>query len=279
VSGAGRSPSSLAQCSRRCWFGPAFAYSDRAEETPYEVPSVVSGSTDDPVPDRGQAPDPLTPLGIARPATPCNPLEHTPCLRSILNGIAVSLTVACLIPALLFYLTLLIAGVDTAVVVALVWSFGAVGWRRVTRRSPSGLLAITVVVMTVRSVAALASGNTFVYFLQPVVSDGVVASVFLLSLLTARPLVARLAADFYPMTLELAGRPGIRRLLWRLTLLWGVVCLAKGLVGFWLLESQSLMTFVLVKNITLISMTLLATVATIAASVLVARKEGLFPAS
>ena len=101
---------------------------------------------------------------------------------------------------------------------------------------------------------------------------------FLLSLLTARPVVARLAADFYPLTRDLADRPRIRRLLWRLTLMWGVVCLAKGLVSFWLLESQSMMTFVLVKNITLISMTLLATAATVAASAVVARKEGLLPA-
>lgn len=203
-------------------------------------------------------------------------LEH-PCLRSVMAGIVVSLAVACVVPAVLFYLVLVGVGIQAAVVVALLWSCGAIVWRHATNRAPSGLLILTVVIMTVRTVAALASGNTFVYFIQPVISDGVVASVFLLSLLTARPVVARLAADFYPMTRDLASRPRVRRLLWRLTLLWGVVCLAKGLVSFWLLESQSLVTFVLVKNITLISMTLLATVATVAASAAVARQEGLLP--
>ena len=201
-----------------------------------------------------------------------------PCLRSVIKGLAISLLIACVIPAFLFYLALTTLNVVAAVVIALAWSCAAIGWRWATNRAPSGLLALTVGVMTVRTALALATGNTFIYFFQPVISDGVVAAVFLLSLLTARPVVARLAGDFYPMTRDLANRPRIRRLLWRLTLMWGVVCLAKSLVSFWLLESQSLFTFVLVKNISLISLTVLATVATVAAAVLVARKEGLLPA-
>jgi hypothetical protein len=81
--------------------------------------------------------------------------------------------------------------------------------------------------MTVRSVVALATGDTFLYFLQPVISDGVIATGFLLSLATARPVVARLAADFYPMDLDIANRPRIRRLLWNLTLMWGMVCVSS----------------------------------------------------
>jgi hypothetical protein len=206
-------------------------------------------------------------------------LRVRPGLASVIRGIALSLMIACVIPGLLFYGALVTAGLGAAVVIALLWSGGAIAWRHMTNRAPSGLLILTVAVMTVRTVALLASGNTFVYFFQPVISDGVVASVFLLSLLSARPVVARLAADYYPMTRDVAARPRIRRLLWRLTLMWGVVCLAKGLIGFWLLESQSLVTFVLVKNITLISLTVLATAATVGAAVMVARKEGLLPAT
>ena len=49
--------------------------------------------------------------------------------------------------------------------------------------------------------------STWLYFLQPVISDGVVAALFLLSLASARPMVARLAGDFYPMDHELAVTP------------------------------------------------------------------------
>ena len=215
---------------------------------------------------------PTSPDGNALPDD-----AHRPCVKAVVVKLSVSVLVACVIPAALFYLAMVAAGISTAVVVALLWSYGAIGWRWATRRAPSGLLAITVAIMTVRSIFTLSTGDTFVYFFQPVISDGVVAAVFLLSLVTARPVVARLAGDFYPMTRDLATRPRVRRLLWRLTLLWGLVCLVKGAVSFWLLESQSLVTFVLVKNITTISLTILAVVATVLAAVLVARKEGLLP--
>ena len=81
---------------------------------------------------------------------------------------------------------------------------------------------------TVRTGFPLARGNTFVYFGQPVFADATVAAIFLGSLLTARPIGARLAPDFYPIDAPLAARPRIRRLFRRLTLLWGLV---MGLAG------------------------------------------------
>ena len=71
-------------------------------------------------------------------------------------------------------------------------------------------------------------------------NNGVIALVSLLSLATARPVVARLAADFYPMDEDIAKRPRVQRLFWRLTLLWAVVCLVKALATIWLLQSQTL---------------------------------------
>jgi uncharacterized membrane protein len=202
-----------------------------------------------------------------------------PCLKAIIHRLAVNLWIACVVPALLFYVTLVTLNVSAAVVLALAWTYGAIAWRWATNRPLSGLLVLTVGIMTVRTVIALATGDTFLYFFQPVVSDGVIAAGFLLSLATARPVVARLAADFYPMDPDVATRPRVRRLFWHLTLMWALVCLVKGAVSFWLLQSQSLVNFVLIKNISLISMTILAVAATVGASVLVARKEGLLAAA
>ncbi len=148
-------------------------------------------------------------------------------------------------------------------------------WRWATKRPLSGLLVLTVGVLTIRSAITLSTGDTFLYFLQPVVSDGLVAAIFLVSLATARPVVARLAADFYPMDRDVAARPRIRRLFWHLTLLWALVSLVKGGAGFWLLRSQSLVDFVLIKSILVISLTVLAVGVTIWSSTYVARKEGL----
>ena len=121
----------------------------------------------------------------------------------------------------------------------------------------------------------LATGNTFVYFVQPVFADAAVAAIFLGSLLSARPIVARLAPDFYPIDDALAARPRIRRLFRRLTLLWGLVIVAKGSVTLWLLLSLSTVNFVLIKSSAIISLTLLAAVTTLALAAIVGRQEGL----
>ncbi len=198
-----------------------------------------------------------------------------PRLRTILGRIATSLLTACFIPAVLFYVCLATISVWAALVAALAWCYGASAFRMATKRQRSGLLMLTVAILTARTVFALASGDTFLYFLQPAVTDVVVAVVFIASLVTARPVVARLASDFFPMTAEVASRPRIQRLFWRLTLLWALVCLGKAAVTVSLLVSQSTMTFVVVKSICLLSITVLAVTATVLAAVWVARQEGL----
>ena len=202
-------------------------------------------------------------------------VPHRPRLGTVIRRVALSLLIACVVPATVFYVCFLVAGVWTAIVGALAWSYGAIAWRALTGRRTSGLLILTAIVMTGRTVIALVTDSTFLYFLQPIISDGVVATTFLLSLATARPLVARLAGDFYPMDHALAMRPRVQRLFRNLTVLWAVLCLGKALMTLWLLESQSLATFVLVKSISMLAINVLAAVATIGAAVVVARKEGL----
>jgi intracellular septation protein A len=203
------------------------------------------------------------------------PVPTRPRLRTVLRRVGLSLTVACAIPAALFFTSYQLFGVWPAIIVALCWSYGAIAFRALTGRRTSGLLVLTAIVLTGRTVVAAVAHSTFFYFLQPIITDGVVAATFLLSLASARPIVARLAGDFYPMDAELSLRPRMRRLFWRLTAMWAVVCLAKAVAMFWALNSLSLDTFVLVKSISMPAANLLAVVATVSAAVLVGRKEGL----
>jgi hypothetical protein len=196
-------------------------------------------------------------------------------LRTIIRRVGLSLLIACVIPGTVFYVCFAVAGVWTAILAALGWSYGAIAFRALTGRRTSGLLVLTAIVMTGRTAIALATGSTFLYFLQPVISDGVVGTTFLLSLATARPVVARLAGDFYPMDHELSMRPRIRRLFWHLTMLWALLCLGKATMTMWLLQSTSLDTLVLVKSISVPTINTLAAAATITAAVVVGRKEGL----
>jgi hypothetical protein len=191
--------------------------------------------------------------------------------------VAVSLATAVFAPAALLWVMLVIFNVATAVLVALAWMVGAMGWRWATKRRVSGLLLLTLGIMTLRTAFTLITGNTFIYFVQPVFADFAVAAIFLGSLWSARPVIARLAPDFYPMSAAGAARPEMRALFRRLTLMWGLVILVKGTITLWLLESLSTVNFVLIKGGAIITLTLTAAVVTIVWSVIVGRQEGLLP--
>ena len=198
-----------------------------------------------------------------------------PQLGAVIRRVALSLLVACVVPAVLFYVGFRLTSVWVAMFVALGWSYGAIAWRAVTGRRTSGLLILTASVMTGRTLIAVLTDSTYLYFLQPIISDGLIAAMFLLSLASASPMVARLAGDFYPMDRELSLRPALRRLFGGLTLMWGALGLGKAVFMLWLLRSQSLDTFVLVKSISLPTLNILAVVATVGAAVVVARRENL----
>jgi uncharacterized membrane protein len=215
----------------------------------------------------------MTSLELTPKVSLVKPCPHAAALGAVMRRLALSLLVAVGVPAALFYATFEVLGLTSAILTALGWSYGAIAWRRVRHLPMSGLLVLTSTVLTIRTIFTLSTGNTYIYFLQPVVSDAIVALVFLGSLTAARPLVARLAADFYPMSPDLAAHPRIRRLFWRLTLMWGGVCLLKAGVGYWLLESLSVPTFVLVKSSAMIGMTAAAVAVTIVASLVVLRHE------
>lgn len=152
--------------------------------------------------------------------------------------------IATAVPSVLFYVCFQLAGVWLAFAAALGWCYGMLGWRVATGRRCTALLWITAVGLTAKTVLSLATGNTFVYFVQPAVTNTVIAVLFLVSLLGARPLVGRVAGDFFPMNDDVASRPRVQRLFRHLTLMWGLLCLGQAVLTVWLLQTASLGTFV-----------------------------------
>jgi hypothetical protein len=202
-----------------------------------------------------------------------------PRLRAVLRHLGLSLLWANVVPAALFYACFAAGSVWTALVAALAWCYGAMAWRLTTRRQASGLLWLTAVGLTIKTALSVATGSTFLYFVQPAVNDSAVALLFLASLATARPVVARLASDFYPMTDDVARRPRVQQLFWRLTLLWAFICLVKAAATLWLLESVPLVTFVAVKSVLTPGIAIVGGIATVAIAFRVARREGLLHAT
>jgi hypothetical protein len=198
-----------------------------------------------------------------------------PHLRAIVRRLGVNLLFANVVPGVLFYVCFVAVNVWLALAVALGWCYAAMLWRLWTKRPSSGLLWLTVIGLTARTAISVATGSTFFYFIQPALGDAVIGLVFLVSLATATPVVARVAADFYPMTSEVSERPRVRRLFWNLTLLWAGICLIRAGVTVWLLEALSLPTYVTVKTMVSPSIAVAGAALTVALAVRVARRESL----
>ena len=209
------------------------------------------------------------------PSSSLAPASPRPGLGAVVRRVALSVTVACAIPAAVFYTVFAVAGVWVAIGFALAWSYGALAWRAMTGRRTSGLLVLTAAVLTGRSLISFVAGSPFLYFLQPILTDAAIGVAFMVSLFGARTLVARLAGDFYPMTDEIAARPRIQRLFRVLTAMWALLYLGKATFTLWLLLSASLADFVLIKSVTVTAVNFSAAGLTLLIASTVGRREGL----
>jgi intracellular septation protein A len=182
---------------------------------------------------------------------------------------------ATLVPAALFLLVLHLGGLTLAALVAVAWGYVALGRRVVRRQRVPAMLILSSVGLTVRTIVVIINGSAFLYFLQPVIVAAVIGLIFLLSALTPRPLVHRLAGDFCPLPPGVAERIGVRRLFLGLTLFWALVNLGNAAFTFWLLVSQSTAVFVAIRGVTGTVVTATGVAITVAWSWRVARLEGL----
>jgi len=185
---------------------------------------------------------------------------------------------ATIIPGALFYVCLVVGGIGFAYVTAIAWIYGCVLRRLVQHRGIPSILILGAIGITVRTAVAVGSGSTFVYFAQPILGTVATGGVFLMSLVIGRPLIGRLASDFWPITPEMAANPRILALFRRLTVLWAVVNLTTATVTFLLLLYLPLATFVAVKQASGLGITATAIAVTIIWSHRIACREGVVTA-
>ncbi|MGH9274823.1 MAG: VC0807 family protein, partial [Acidimicrobiales bacterium] len=162
---------------------------------------------------------------------------------------------ASLIPTALFYCFLVLVGLGAAFAAALLWTYAALGCRLVRRKPVPPLLVLGVVGITVRTTVAFASGSSFLYFAQPIAGSLIMACIFVLSVVIGRPMVERLALEFWPLTPEMLARPAVSHLLRGLTFLWAGVNLAIGATMLTLLLCLPLATFVAIKQLVSLAIT------------------------
>jgi hypothetical protein len=173
---------------------------------------------------------------------------HLPPLRQLALGAVPRLVEGVLCPTALFLLLVNTAGVSAAIAGGFAWSTSVIVVRRLLGRRVPTLVYVGLGVLLLRTALALATGSSFLYFLQPTLGTGTVGLVILASAFAGRPVVLRLARDFCPLPADTMGDPHLRRFFLGISFMWGVTQLLNAGITLWLLVSQSVSTYVVTRT-------------------------------
>jgi hypothetical protein len=196
-------------------------------------------------------------------------------VKAVIRRMVPFLIEATVIPTALFYVFLITLELKWAILAALCWTYAAVGRRLLGGRPIPGLLVLATLGISLRTAIFLFSHNDFVYFFQPILRTVATAAFFAMSVVIGRPLVARFANDFCPLTADIQDRPAVIDLFRRLTYLWAGVNAIAAAASLTLLLTVPVVVFVGTATVTAWIITCSGVVLTVSDSVRTARREGL----
>ncbi|GAA4052552.1 VC0807 family protein [Nonomuraea soli] len=151
-------------------------------------------------------------------------------------------------PVIAFWAGFFLAGLAGGLVTGLMWVYGCAAWRLARRTALPGMVILAVVAITARTAFSLAADSAVLYFLPPLAGVFCVSLVFLATAPTRRPLARRVACDLVPMPEGVQEHPAMRRFFRRHSVMWGCVQLANASLSLWLLLSQPVEGFLLVRT-------------------------------
>jgi hypothetical protein len=182
---------------------------------------------------------------------------------------------ASLVPSAIFAIVTGAFGATTAMLAVLVWGFATILRRVLTGRPIPSVLVLAMFGLTVKTLVGVVSGSTFAYFLQPIATTAAIGAVFFGSVLIGRPVIARIAHDFCPISPEVASRPSVVRLFAGLTVLWATVQLVNAGATLGMLFSLPTRLFVVLKPATSLLISAAAVTVTVCWALRTARREEL----
>ncbi|WP_219462489.1 VC0807 family protein [Nonomuraea rhizosphaerae] len=153
-----------------------------------------------------------------------------------------------ILPVAVFYVGMIVSGVTGGIVLAVAWVYAGVAWRLARRRAVPGALLLAAGTVTVRAVLALLSGSAVIFFLQPTLGVFCASAGFLATVRVRRPLVRRVAEDLVPLPEHVTEHAVMRSFYTRQSLLWGCAQFGNASLSLWLLLSQSLQTYLIVRT-------------------------------
>jgi len=171
-----------------------------------------------------------------------------PGLRAMASHSWLNVVVGKLGPAVIFLAFLGWFGQTIAIVAALGWSLAVLVIQKRNQERISGLVLMSIITNVGRSVLAIATGSAFVYFLQPTITTVLVGLSLAISVPLGAPLAEKLVHDFCPLDERTANHPELVKFFSRATLLWAFTSMINAAITIYLLMTQSITSFVLIKS-------------------------------
>jgi len=169
--------------------------------------------------------------------------------RPIAKRACTTVVMVSLLPMAVFYTSLSLFGLRTAVLTTVGWYYAGL-LLKVVRRKP--VLAAAMVgagLLSIRAVITFLTGSAFIYFLQPVAGTVATATVFAATALAGRPILDRLAHEFCPIPADTATRLRDARFFSRLSIVWSMTYFLNAAGTVWLLTTSSLTGFIVMKSV------------------------------
>jgi len=199
---------------------------------------------------------------VAEPARPKLRRHAVLALREVL--------VATVIPLLVFALSQARYGTTIAIAATATWTLGVTIIQALCRGRVSGLIILSLIMLSIKATSGLATGSSFLFFAVPCLGTAATGAMFAWSGRWKRPLLVRLARDVVPFLGDHlssgASRPFVIRLGWT----WGFAYLANAVASFLLLVFMPLHVFMVLHVLAGWSCTGLAAVVTL----FLARRHG-----
>jgi hypothetical protein len=173
---------------------------------------------------------------------------HLPAFGSLLRQGAKHLLESTIVPLGLFYLLLMLVGLDGGLIAALSWSVLALARRAVLRKPIPAVLLLTTGLLIARTVLGLVTGSIFLYFLQPTLQNFLIAFVLIATVPFGRPFIAKLADDFCAFPTSFTEHPRVMQFFRRVSLLWALVFLTNGVTTLWILAKETVGDFLMVST-------------------------------
>jgi len=140
-------------------------------------------------------------------------------------------------PILFFYAGWKLSGLVLGVALATAVGVGAYLYER--KRERPGLIArLALLFVFVQGTIGLAFGSAKVYLAQPVVLNGLLGLVFLISTLRGRPFAGEFAEELYPFPPEVKASPTFKRGFSRVSLVWAAYLLARSVIRAFMLKGS-----------------------------------------